>query len=86
MGHCNLVSSYPSFRNSYLIRFSNGLHTSRNLGPHSTVFGFVQSGQNVFFQRWAVHILEDGRTEFFVDTSRELLRQQMTPIGCKYSI
>ncbi|KIJ90033.1 hypothetical protein K443DRAFT_117210, partial [Laccaria amethystina LaAM-08-1] len=61
--------------------FSNGLHTSRNYGRHSTVFGFVQGGQNVFLQCWAVHILEDGRTELFQDASRILLRQQMTPIS-----
>ncbi|EDR08200.1 uncharacterized protein LACBIDRAFT_327238 [Laccaria bicolor S238N-H82] len=59
----------------------NGLHTSRNVGRHSTVFAFVQGGQNLFLQCWAVHILENGRTDFFFDPSRDLLRQQMTPVN-----
>ena len=86
MGHCNLVSSYPSFWNSYLSPFSNGLHTSRNVDCLSTVFGFVQGSQNIFLQCWAMHFLEDGHTEFFFNPSHKLLHQQMMPIGCEYFI
>ncbi|EDR03408.1 uncharacterized protein LACBIDRAFT_307217 [Laccaria bicolor S238N-H82] len=59
----------------------NGLHNSRNVGRHSTVFAFVQGGQYLFLQCWAVHIFENGRTDYFFDPSRELLRQQMTPVS-----
>ncbi|EDR06423.1 uncharacterized protein LACBIDRAFT_328775 [Laccaria bicolor S238N-H82] len=80
----NIVSVYsPQDKGQVncLIVIYNGLHTSRNVGHHSTVFAFVQGGQNLFLQCWAVHILENGRTDFFFDPSRDLLRQHMTPVN-----
>ncbi|EDQ99128.1 uncharacterized protein LACBIDRAFT_335356 [Laccaria bicolor S238N-H82] len=58
----------------------NGLHTSRTRQRHSTVFGFVQGGERFYFQCWAAHIFEDGRTEMFSDYDRELDLEDLTPI------
>ena len=73
-------SLFPSFCS---LLTSNELHRSKGLGYHSTVFGFVQGGRNLFLQCWAAHIFDDGRVDVFFDVDRELLGQEMTPVNCK---
>ena len=86
VGGRHLVSSKPCFWTAHLLNSSNGLHTSRTLDRHSTVFGFVEGGEGFYLQCWAAHIFEDGRNEMFFDANHELVRQDLTPVVCEYLI
>lgn len=65
---CSLVSiTNPHLRiNAYYYVSSNELHKSNGIGYHSTVFSFVQGGQNLFLQCWAAHVFEDRLINVFL--------------------
>ena len=60
------------------------IHTSRGLASHSTVFGFSQVSPYKFRQSWGAHIFQDGMTDVLFNTKRDLFKDSLIPVFCKY--